>query len=109
MAGGRDNRAYAAMIQARLAEVLCASPQTRPGSFRLVVQLRIDGSGAVSASRVVGSTGTPERDAAIVHAIRTLVFDSAPPAALEQPVTILFRSSNDGTSGDCLPTDERGS
>lgn len=103
-----DYRAYAAMVQTRLTEALCDSPQTRPGSYRLVAQLRIDDTGAVIASRVVGSTGRASRDAAIERAMQTLVFDSAPPAALPEPVTILLRLHGDGVDTDCAPLDERG-
>ena len=103
-----DYRAYAAMVQTRLTEALCDSPQTRPGSYRLVAQLRIDGTGAVIASRIVGTTGLAARDAAIERAMRTLVLDSAPPAALPEPVTILLRAHGNGVDTDCTAVDERG-
>jgi hypothetical protein len=98
---GSDYRAYASMIQMRLTEALCKSPLTRPGSYRLVTQLRIDGTGSVVASRLVSSTGLPARDAAIERAVRTLMFDAPPPAGLTQPVTILVRPQRDGVRTDC--------
>jgi hypothetical protein len=108
LAGNSDQRAYAAMVQARLTEALCALPVTRPGTYRLVAQLRIDDRGAVTATALVASSGSAPRDAAIERAIRTLRFDSAPPPGLPEPVTILLRPTGNGVHIDCPPTDERG-
>jgi hypothetical protein len=102
-----DFRAYAAMVQTRLTDALCASPQTRPGSYRLVAQLRIDASGAIVASKVVASTGLPSRDAAIASAMQAIKLDSAPPAALPEPLTILLRPHADGIDTDCSQFDQR--
>jgi hypothetical protein len=104
MANG-DFRDYAAMVQTRLTEALCQSPQTQPGSYRLVAQLRIDSRGKVIASDVVVSTGLPARDAAIERSMRTLVLDSAPPPGMLQPVTLLLRPVGHGVSIDCSPSD----
>jgi TonB C terminal len=100
-----DFRDYAAMVQTRLTEALCRSSQTLPGSYRLVAQLRIDGKGKVVASDVVVSTGLPARDAAIEHAVRTLALDSAPPAGMLQPITLLLRPVGNGVRIDCSPID----
>ncbi|WP_434115639.1 TonB C-terminal domain-containing protein [Paraburkholderia caffeinilytica] len=103
-----DQRAYAAMIQSRLTEALCALPLTRPGSYRLVAQLRIDDEGELVAAAVVTSTGLSARDAAIERAIRTLRFDSPPPRGLPEPVTILLRPVGKGVHIDCSQSGERG-
>ncbi len=100
-----DFRDYAAMVQTRLTEALCQSPQTQPGSYRLVAQLRIDSRGKVIASDVVVSTGLPARDAEIERVMRTLILDSAPPPGLLQPVTLLLRPVGHGVSIDCSPSD----
>jgi len=100
--------AYNAMVQTRLTEALCASPVTRPGSYRLVVQMRVGDEGKVVAAKLAGSTGDPARDTAIAQAMHTLVLDSAPPADLPQPVTILLRPHGDGVNTDCAQFDVRG-
>jgi hypothetical protein len=100
-----DFRSYAAMVQTRLTDALCASPLTRPGSYRLVAQLRIDAAGSVVASKVVGSTGNPSRDAAIARAMQDMTLDSAPPAALPEPLTILLRPHGVGIDTDCSQFD----
>ncbi len=104
-----DFRAYAAMVQTRLTDALCASPQTRPGNYRLVAQVRIGATGSVVASKLVASTGQPVRDAAIERAIQALKFDSAPPAALPEPLTILLRPQGGGIDTDCAQFDAGGS
>jgi hypothetical protein len=104
LAGG-DYRPYVSMIQTRLTEALCASALTRPGNYRLVAQLLIDHEGTVVAADVVGSTGLPNRDRAIGHAMHTLVLDSPPPAALPEPITILLRPVGNGVHIDCPQPD----
>lgn len=103
-----DQLAFAAMIQARLIEALCAMSLTRPGNYRLVAQLRIDDRGVVVAADVVGSTGLASRDAAIARAIRTLKLDAAPPSGLPEPITILLRPAGNGVHINCPQADERG-
>ncbi|KLU24864.1 secretin and TonB N terminus short domain protein [Caballeronia mineralivorans PML1(12)] len=103
-----DQLAYAAMVQARLTEALCALPTTRPGKYRLVAQLRIDDQGTVVAADVVTSTGLGSRDAAILRAMRTLSLDSAPPAGLAEPVTILLRPTGNGVHINCPQSDKQG-
>jgi TonB family protein len=99
---------YAAHVQSRLDEALCGSPLTRPGHYRVVVQLRIGESGSVVASKVIDSTGDTERDEAIARAARDLSLDAGPPATLQQPVTILLRPLGNGVMPDCPPLDGRG-
>lgn len=96
-----DFREYSAMVQTRLTEALCASPQTRPGNYRLVAQLRIGADGAVVASKLVTATGVPARDAAIARVLRELKLDAAPPASLAEPLTVLLRPAGSGVETDC--------
>ncbi len=105
---GGDYSAYAATVQTRVTEALCASPLTRPGSYRLVAQLLLADTGAIKASRILASTGLPERDVAIERVMAALVLDSAPPASLPEPVTILLRPQGNGVGTDCSQFDERG-
>ena len=104
-----DYVAYAAMLQTRLTEAMCASAQTRPGSYRLVVQVRIGDAGTVTASKLVSSTGLTERDAAIEQAVQHLVLDAPPPAGLPQPITILMRPQGGGIDTNCAQFDGQGS
>jgi hypothetical protein len=105
---GGEQLAYAAVIQARLTEALCALPATRPGNYRLLAQLRVDASGAVVAAVVVTSTGVGSRDAAIERVMRKLSLDSAPPPGLPEPVTILLRPTGNGVHVNCPQSDQQG-
>lgn len=98
---GRDADAYAVLLQTRLTEALCETPWTRPGAYRLLMQLTIGSSGAVATARLLGSTGSPARDAAIENVMYTVTLDSGPPAALQQPVTILLRPQGNGVGAVC--------
>jgi hypothetical protein len=100
---GDDYHWYAAEVQARLTHVLCEDAQTRPGTYRLLIQLTIGASGAVTSSRLFGSTGVAARDAAILRAARSIVFDSSPPAILPQPVTILLHPLASDVVDVCAP------
>jgi hypothetical protein len=108
LAEDNEQRAYAAMIQERLTDALCAQDATRPGNYRLVAQLRIDDRGKVTATELIASSGSLPRDAAIEQALRSLKFDAAPPAGLPEPVTILLRPSGNGVHVNCPPTEKRG-
>jgi len=98
---GADYRPYLAMVQMRITQALCKSPETRPGSYRLAVSMRIGDQGGVVASRIAGSTGDAARDAAIAETMRALVFDEPAPASMPEPVTILLRPEGDGVLSDC--------
>ncbi|GAB6850721.1 secretin and TonB N-terminal domain-containing protein [Paraburkholderia kururiensis] len=107
MSGNDEQRAYAATLQARMTDALCAQPATVPGSYRLVAQLRIDDKGTVVAVNLVASSGLASRDAAIVRALRRMRLDSAPPAGVPEPVTILLRPVGSGVHFRCPQPDER--
>lgn len=106
--GDEAYRTYAALIQTRLTEALCESPQTRPGTYRLVAQLRLDAAGSVVDSRVAGSTGLATRDAAIEQAMRAMTLDWAPPPGLPEPITILLHPDGNGVHTHCPQPDGDG-
>ena len=92
---------YAVAIQASLERRLCASPLTRPGSFRALLQLWIGRDGAVQHSRLVTSSGDVRRDAALLASVQHLKIERSPPSALRQPVTLLFVPDSSGKRMDC--------
>ncbi len=93
---------YARALQTTLERALCQSEQTRPGRYRLAMQLWLDESGRVQRTQLLGSTGTEARDAEIVAAIDSLAFGPAP-ASLKQPLTVLLQQSKPSTMFDCGP------
>ncbi|MBN3724068.1 secretin and TonB N terminus short domain protein [Burkholderia sp. Ac-20379] len=99
--GYEERRAYAALIQTKLIEALCAKPGTVPGAYRFAAQVRLDERGAVVAVNQVASSGEAARDAAILRALRVVQIDAVPPDGLPQPVTILLRPVGGGVHFRC--------
>lgn len=95
------SNSYAVAIQASLERSLCASPLTRPGSFRALLQVWIGRDGAVQHSRLVTSSGDVRRDAALLESVQHLKIERSPPSALRQPVTLLFVPDSSGKRMDC--------
>lgn len=107
MAGGIDYRPYIALMQTRIKQALCRSANTRPGRYRLLVQLWIGASGSLQRARVIGSTGDDARDRAVGQVIRDLKVDP-PPASMAQPLVMLLEPAQPGSSDDCWPQADAG-
>lgn len=90
-----------------MTDTFCELPQTHPGTYRLVVQLRFDETGSVSAAKVVGPTGLATRDHAIEQAMRTMILDWPPPG-LPEPVTVLLHPDGNGVYTHCSLPGGRG-
>ncbi|MCR6476355.1 STN domain-containing protein [Variovorax sp. ZS18.2.2] len=95
------HQSYAAQVQRALNGTLCASTQTRPGSYRLALQLHVDARGVVDRFRLLSTTGVSDRDAAIQIRLRGLSVGSPPPPSLPQPLVILMLPEGPGAWSDC--------
>ncbi|WP_156522984.1 hypothetical protein [Bordetella ansorpii] len=98
---GADTAAYVGLIQSTLSRALCASRTTRPGGYRLALQLRLDAQGAVQRMRLLDSTGDPSRDSAVSNVVRRLRIGVPPPAAMPQPVSILVLPAGPHSEPSC--------
>lgn len=78
----------ASLIQAAVAQALCTAPDTRPGKFRLAVQLWIDGSGAVDRASALAPSDDPARDRRVLAALRSVHLP--PRLSGAGPVTVLL-------------------
>lgn len=87
-AGAASN--YARTLQRAVEQALCRNALARPGHYRAAVQVWIDARGALAQSRLLASTGDPQRDSALVQSLRGLQLERPPPSALAQPVTLLL-------------------
>lgn len=96
-----DFMAYIARVQQSLRDALCASPQTRPGPYRLALQLRLDARGMVERFRLLDTTGQATRDAAIARVLRRMAVGAPPPAAMAQPVSILLLPEGPSARPQC--------
>lgn len=95
------HQSYAAQVQRALNGTLCASTQTRPGSYRLALQLHVDARGVVDRFRLLSTTGVSDRDAAIQIRLRGLSVGSPPPPLLPQPLVVLMLPEGPGAWSDC--------
>jgi hypothetical protein len=84
----------AAAIQAAIEAALCAHTATRPGSFRLAMQVWIDAAGAITEVSALAPSDDPHRDARVVAALRGV---RLPPSTYRfSPVTVLLTPSAPG-------------
>jgi len=88
------------LIQASIAQALCARQDTRPGGFRLALQLWIDGSGTVERASALAPSDDPARDRRVLAAVRSVRLP--PRLSGMSPVTVLLvpsPASNDPCRG----------
>ena len=91
---------YGAALQAAVESALCRSPATKPGAYRLAMQVWVGASGELQRLRLLGSTGLAARDEAIQAALTGLRVD-APPAGLAQPLTLLLLPADASRPAHC--------
>lgn len=99
--GLRPLNGYPAALQNRIWQALCDNPRTVPGSYRALLRFQVDAAGQVLRSRLLGSTGDARRDAALLDIVQRVRMDSAPPADLAQPVTLLLLPHDAGFGLRC--------
>ncbi|MGC6370850.1 secretin and TonB N-terminal domain-containing protein [Pseudomonas sp. K2I15] len=97
----RINNSYATALQQAIERSLCRSPLTRPGSFRALVQVWVNGDGAIEHSRLVSSTGDLQRDEALVRGLAATRVERSAPSSLRLPVTLLLMPDSTGTRMEC--------
>lgn len=85
------DEASAHRLQAAVMRALCARPDTRPGSFRLALQMWIDEAGDISDIAALAPSDDPVRDTRVLTTLRAMRVPPALHAA--SPVTLLLRPS----------------
>ncbi len=90
---------YYGRLQASLEAAFCGS-SVLPNSARVAARLWVGQSGRVLQARPLSSTGNEERDLQIEKILRSLKM-GAPPAAFEQPITIVIVPSAPGEGERC--------
>ena len=71
-AQARHRRAFEAQLQQRVLDALCRQPASAPGIYRAALALRVDRQGQIGSVRLLDSTGSAARDAAIRAALQGL-------------------------------------
>lgn len=100
-AAARINNSYAAALQKAIERSLCASPLTRPGTFRALVQVWVNREGLIEHSRLVSTTGDVQRDEALVRSLGATRVNRPAPSSLRSPVTLLLMPETAGTRMEC--------
>jgi hypothetical protein len=90
---------YAGTIQRSIESALCRFDQTRPGTYRLALQVWIAPSGKIEQTRVL-SVDDDARAAAVSKALNQVVLDP-PPVAMPQPLTLLLLPRNPADVARC--------
>jgi hypothetical protein len=85
----------AASIQRIIEQALCARADTHPGTFRLAMQVWLDGSDTVSELKALAPSHDTRRDARVLAALHGVHLPSG--AARFSPVTVLLVPSAPGT------------
>lgn len=97
--------AYFAALRDALVRTLCRYEETRPGGYRAAFQVWIDSGGSVTALHLLGSTGESTRDTTLSEVLGSATVP-APPAALQQPVTVVL-SARPADVAQCRDSGER--
>ncbi|MDE1174714.1 MAG: energy transducer TonB [Parvibaculaceae bacterium] len=95
-----DSR-FLGALQTGILGALCRDVQTRPGTYKIALELWISPTGVVRRSALIGSTGNATRDAAFTAALQGLVIGALPPADLPQPVFMAIAPRSPQETGDC--------
>ena len=101
--GGGDHAAYVSRLQHVLLGLLCRAAQTRPGGYRLALQLYLNRAGVVDRVHLLDSTGLRARDTAIARVVLGMHVGAAPLPSMPQPVSILLLPQGPGSEVDCAP------
>ncbi|CAM2767785.1 hypothetical protein [Janthinobacterium lividum] len=99
--GGGDHAVYVSRLQHVLLGLLCRAAQTRPGGYRLALQLYLNRAGVVDRVHLLDSTGLRARDTAIARVVLGMRVGVAPLPSMPQPVSILLLPQGPGSEVDC--------
>ena len=88
-------------LQRGVVDALCRGELTRPGSYKVAVEIWIAPSGVFQRTSLVGSTGDAERDRAVVAALSGVSLRMAPPSDSPQPFILSIGARSPDRTGDC--------
>lgn len=95
-------RGYSAFVQSSIVRALCQYKDTRPGEYRIAVQLRLNSAGVISDVNLLSSTGNPRRDVRLHEILSGLSVGALPPPTLPQPIIMVILPRSAQASGDCI-------
>ncbi|GFZ88090.1 STN domain-containing protein [Dyella caseinilytica] len=97
--GGIDavTERYAGKIQHPIETALCQSDRTRPGTYRLAMQIWVAPSGKVERTQLLTSMRNTQRENEVRNALDSLTLDP-PPVDMPQPITLLLLPGRPGSA-----------
>ena len=91
-----SDRQYPAQVQARIWQALCRQAATAPDGYRSLLRFQLDAGGRLRQVRLLQSTGSRVRDAAVVKTLQALEVAPPPPDMAQQAVTMLILPAAQG-------------
>jgi hypothetical protein len=88
-------------LQNSVLDALCRNVQTRPGNYRIALELWIAPTGIIQRSALIGSTGANLLDRALISALQGLPVRSPPPTQLPQPFILSIAPQGVGGTDEC--------
>ncbi|GLQ45886.1 TonB-dependent outer membrane receptor [Dyella lipolytica] len=100
--GGIDavTERYAGKIQRPIEAALCQSNSTRPGSYRLALQIWIAPSGQIEKTNLLSPADGLRHDDDVRRALNKLLLDPPPPG-MPQPITLLLLPEHPAKASAC--------
>lgn len=92
---------FVSALQNGVLDLLCRSSQTRPGRYKVALELWIAPNGVIQRSALMASTGDVALDTALLGALRGGSIDAAPPANVPQPFILSIAPRAPSETGDC--------
>lgn len=92
---------FASALQNGVLDLLCRNSQTRPGRYKVALELWIAPTGAIQRSVLMASTGDVALDTALLRVLQGGSINAAPPANMPQPFILTVAPRAPSETGDC--------
>ena len=92
---------FVSALQNGVLDLLCRNSETRPGRYRVALELWIAPTGAIQRSMLMASTGDVALDTALLRALQGGSIHAAPPANVAQPFILTVAPRAPSETGDC--------
>ena len=97
----RPDGRFLGALQNGIVDLLCRNSQTRPGRYKVALELWIAPSGAIQRSALMASTGDAALDTALLLALQGGSINATPPANVPQPFILTVAPRAPSETGDC--------
>lgn len=102
MRKARPDGRFLAALQTSVVEALCRTSLTRPGGYKIAIELWVAQNGTIWRSALIGSTNDAERDRLMLSVLRGASVRIAPPTDFPQPFVLAIGPQWPRDTGDCL-------